>query len=324
VTQTAASYEGIITDRRALRRNRWISGVSIGIPLAGSIWGFARWGEVAPTGITAAVFVPFFLSTGIAMGLGLHRYFSHRAFKAGPVLRFALAMLGSWTMQGPIDRWVADHRRHHRFTDRALDPHSPLFDEDRPIHSRLRGWLHSHVLWTLTGSVTDTARYAGEIVTDPITSWFSRTYWLWSAISLGLPALIGAALGGSAEALRCFVWAGCFRVALIHNLTWAVNSFGHMYGSKVDGSTDESRDNLLLTLLLFGEGLHSYHHRHPSAAVNEPRALDLNGRLISAAEKLGWVWDVRRFASEPAGAEPARPARADSANSTPERRRSAG
>ena len=295
MAETAPSREGIITDPQALLRNRLLSGISILLPLCGSAWGIYHWQDVSPTGFTAAIFAVFFLSTGIAMGVGLHRYFSHRAFKTGRVLRFVLAMLGSWTMQGPIDRWVADHRRHHRFTDRALDPHSPYFGEDAPISSRFYGWLNSHVLWTLTGKVTDTARYAGEILSDPITSWSSRTYRLWCVVSLGLPALIGLAAGGSIEALRCFVWAGCFRVTLVHNLTWAVNSFGHMYGSKVPGSNDESRDNLVLTFLLFGEGLHSYHHRHPSAAVNEPRALDLNGHLISAAERLGLVSDVKRY-----------------------------
>jgi stearoyl-CoA desaturase (delta-9 desaturase) len=292
---TSDSFDGIITERWALFHNRLVSATAIAIPLAGSIWGVVHWAEVVPTGWTAVIFAAFFFPTGIAMGLGLHRYFSHGAFKTGRAVRFALAMLGSWTMQGPIDRWVADHRRHHRFTDRALDPHSPYFKEGDRIASRLYGWLNSHVLWTLTGHVTDTRRYASEILADPITSWFSRTYWLWCVVGLGLPALIGFAAGGSSEALRCFVWAGCFRVALVQNLTWAVNSFGHMYGSKVAGSSDESRDNKLLTVLLFGEGLHSYHHRHPAAAVNEPRKLDFNGHLIAAAERLGLVWDVKRY-----------------------------
>ena len=93
---------------------------------------------------------------------------------------------------------------------------------------------------------------------------------------------------------RCFFWAGCLRVAVIQQITWSVNSFGHVYGSRVDGSSDESRDNVALALLLFGEGLHSYHHRHPQAAVNVPSRLDLNGWLLRRLERAGIVWDLKR------------------------------
>ena len=59
------------------------------------------------------------------MTVGFHRYFTHRAFKATRALRVALAIVGSMALQGPITHWVADHRRHHAFSDRDGDPHSP-------------------------------------------------------------------------------------------------------------------------------------------------------------------------------------------------------
>jgi fatty-acid desaturase len=73
--------------------------------------------------IALAVFFYFFTLAGTSVGF--HRYFTHRSFKAGRPLRIGLAIVGSMAFQGPIITWVADHRRHHAFTDKEGDPHSP-------------------------------------------------------------------------------------------------------------------------------------------------------------------------------------------------------
>ncbi len=39
--------------------------------------------------------------------------------------RSLLAIAGSMAIQGPVVRWVADHRKHHKFSDRDGDPHRP-------------------------------------------------------------------------------------------------------------------------------------------------------------------------------------------------------
>jgi stearoyl-CoA desaturase (delta-9 desaturase) len=286
---------GIIIDRGLVVRNRVLNAISIGIPLAGTVFGFAAWSSLAPSVTSFSVFLAFFAAEAVGVGIGLHRYFTHRAFRTGPVVRAVLGVLGSWAMQGPIDRWVADHRRHHRFTDEPADPHSPYWMHERRASSRLAGLAHAHLIWMLTGFVSDPRRYAADILRDPIARWCSRHYWWLCASSLLTPAAVGYALGGAPEGLRCLVWAGCFRVTLLHHVTWSVNSFGHMFGTKVSGSSDESRDNVLFALLLFGEGLHSYHHRHPSAAVNRPTYLDLNGAILSLLERMALVWGLKRY-----------------------------
>jgi stearoyl-CoA desaturase (delta-9 desaturase) len=288
-----AADAGIVSEPRAVRRNHLLNAVSIGAPLAGTLAGLAAWSELGPSAATLAVFAAFFAAEAVGIGIGLHRYFTHRAFRTGRGLRALLAVLGSWAMQGPIDRWVADHRRHHRFADRPEDPHSPWWAGTAPAPSRLRGLAHAHFGWMLTGLVSDPERYAADIRRDPVARWCSRRYWWLCATSLLAPALVGFAVGGAAEAWRCLVWAGCFRVALLHQITWSVNSVGHMFGSKVAGSSDESRDSWLFALLLFGEGLHSYHHRHPGAALNQPSRLDLNGWILRRLERAGLVWGLR-------------------------------
>ncbi len=63
--------------------------------------------------------------SGHGITVGFHRYFTHGAFKAKKALRVALAVAGSLAIEGPVIRWVADHRRHHAYSDREGDPHSP-------------------------------------------------------------------------------------------------------------------------------------------------------------------------------------------------------
>jgi stearoyl-CoA desaturase (delta-9 desaturase) len=286
---------GIIVDPKQVRANRTLNIVSIVLPLMGTLaviphailYGFSEF--------SLRLFALTFVLTAIGIGIGLHRYFVHNAFRTGPFLRWVLGILGSSAMQGPIDRWVADHRRHHRFSDQNYDPHSPYWAEDKPIRGTLAGLIHAHIGWMITGLVSDKHRYAVDIVRDPISSWCSRNYWFLCAGSLLLPALAGFLVGGPREAYSCFLLAGCARVSALHNITWSVNSFGHMYGWKVEGHKDESRDSVTLALLLMGEGLHSYHHLHPDAAINEPWWLDLNGMIISGFEKLGLVQDVVRY-----------------------------
>jgi fatty-acid desaturase len=88
-------------------------------------------------------------------------------------------------------------------------------------------------------------------------------------------------------------------VTTLHEITRAVNSFGHMFGQKERGARDESRNNAWLFWLWLGEGLHGFHHRHPVAAVMEPVRFDPIGQLILVLQRLGIVWDVKR-ASLPA------------------------
>ena len=80
--------------------------------------GFLTWPDVA-----IATFMYVFAGHGITVGF--HRCFTHRAFQARRWLRVTLAVAGSMAIQGSVIQWVADHRKHHRFSDRDGDPHSP-------------------------------------------------------------------------------------------------------------------------------------------------------------------------------------------------------
>jgi stearoyl-CoA desaturase (delta-9 desaturase) len=268
--------------------------VSIFVPLAGSLLALFGPASLRPTTVTVVVLTVFFFATVSGVMVGLHRYFTHAAFKTNRAIRLVLGVLGSWAMQGPLAVWVGDHRRHHKFTDRPGDPHSPYWHGERQFHSRVVGLIHAHVLWMLRPGVTNLKRYAPDVFRDPMTRWLSRNYLLVAGTSLALPALIGLAAGGRDEAIRCLLWAGCFRVTALQQFTWAVNSYGHMFGAHEPGSRDQSRDNGWTLPILGGEGLHNYHHRYPFAAVNAPIYLDPLGMLLTVAERLGLVWDLKR------------------------------
>lgn len=280
---------GVVTLASRVWANRALNAVSIGAPLAGAVFALATLQSSPPSVITAAVFVVFFLINAFGISIGLHRYFTHRSFRPAPWFAVCLAVAGSWAFQGPIGRWVADHRRHHRFSDSQFDPHSPYWTDESQTGGKAAGWLHAHFLWMLTGKPSCEKRYAKDIHANSIEAWFSNAYWLVAASGLIAPAAVGYLFGGAREALSCFLWAGCVRVSLLHQITWSVNSFGHMIGDKVDGSRDESRDNRLLAILLIGEGLHSYHHRYPLSAINEPIGFDASGATLKFLSKLGVV-----------------------------------
>lgn len=284
---------GIIVEGSAVRANRVINAVSILVPFLGSLMIPLAWPLLAPTRTTFAIFVVFFVLEVLGIGIALHRYFTHRAFQTGRVLRTILAVLGSSALQGPIDRWVADHRRHHRFADQPLDPHSPHWMNGHRPRWRWLGLVNAHVFWLFYCPLTDPDRYAADIRRDPISGWCSRHYGWFAGGSLLVPAVVGLASGGVDEAILCFFWAGCLRVTVLHHLTWSINSLGHSFGRQVPGSRDQSRDITFFSLVLFGEGFHSYHHAHPNAAVNEPSQLDIGGFVLRGLRRVGLVWDLK-------------------------------
>jgi len=300
VTEASTNFDdrlarlGIITDANINKRNRRINVLSICGPLVGAVVAVASISKLGFTSETAEILGSFFFLNILGIGIGLHRYFTHRSFKTSKVGRCLLGLFGSWSLQGPIARWVADHRRHHRFADQPLDPHSPYWIIDKPT-AGIRGLWWSHFQWMLSGYATSETCYASDVLADPITAIMSRYYWWFALSGLALPALAGWIVGGENEAIRSFLWAGCFRVFVLHHLTWSVNSIGHRFGSRVRNASDHSRNNWMLGLLLLGEGFHSYHHKYGAAAVNRPVWADLYGLLLLLLERLGAVWALRRY-----------------------------
>ncbi len=59
----------------------------------------------------------------ISVGVGLHRLWSHGAFKTKKWVEFILACLTAGAAQMPILAWASEHMLHHKYTDEEKDPH---------------------------------------------------------------------------------------------------------------------------------------------------------------------------------------------------------
>src|SRR4029079_18553053 len=113
------------TTTRAARLERQITVVAVVLPFLGfiaALW--LLWGG-AVSGLDLAILAVMYVLVGFGVTIGLHRLFTHRSFEAKPWLLGTLAILGSMSVQGAVIHWVADHRKHHTFTDEEGDPHSP-------------------------------------------------------------------------------------------------------------------------------------------------------------------------------------------------------
>ncbi|GIH96255.1 fatty acid desaturase [Planobispora siamensis] len=163
----------------------------------------------------------FYIITGFGVTVGFHRLLTHRSFTARPWLRATLAVAGSMSFQGNVIDWVAVHRRHHAFTDRPGDPHSP-YRYGAHLGGQLRGLLHAHLGWLFTGPPVPAERYAPDLLDDPMMVRITRAFPALCAASLLLPFVAGWAISGSLYGgLTALVWAGPVRIALLQHVPGA-------------------------------------------------------------------------------------------------------
>jgi len=265
--------------------------VAICVPL---LWGRA----VNMTDLVLAVI--FYLVTGHGLTVGFHRLFTHRSFVAKRWLKIALAVAGSMGIEGSVVSWVANHRRHHAHSDRPGDPHSPHVLQ-LGASGQFRGFVHAHVGWLLSPDTTSVERYAPDVLRDNDLVVVGALFPVIAIASLVLPFGIGWALSGTlVGGLTAFVWAGLVRMAVLHHVTWSVNSICHMAGRRPFAANDESRNVGALAVVSMGESWHNLHHAYPSSARHGALRgeVDSSARLIWLFEKAGWATKVRWPAPE--------------------------
>ncbi len=220
-----------------------------------------------------------------------HRYFSHKAFRTTRTAQFIFAVLGASAVQrGPL-WWASHHRHHHAHSDRPSDAHS----------ARQHGFVWSHLGWFLDRDnfptkmhlVEDFARY-------PELRWLDRFDAAVPAILAAVLYAIGAALerlapGLGTTGLQLLVWGFCISTVFLYHATFTINSLAHRYGTRRYATRDDSRNNLWLALLTFGEGWHNNHHHYPGAARQGFYwwEIDLTWYGLKALSALGIVSELR-------------------------------
>ncbi len=269
--------------------------IFIGLPFLAVIaavpvaWG---WGLTWRDVVIALV---MYMLTGHGISIGFHRYFTHGSFKATRAMRAVLAVLGSAAVEGPVIRWVADHRRHHKYSDKAGDPHSP-WRYGTSVGALAKGLAFAHMGWMFDRERTPQDKYAPDLLRDPMIVRISKSFLLITGVSLLLPAVVGGLWSMSWQgAATAFFWGSLVRVGLLDHVTWSINSICHTIGDRPFMSRDKSGNVWWLAVLSFGESWHNLHHADPTCARHGVLRgqVDTSARLISWFETFGWVRNVR-------------------------------
>ena len=258
-----------------LRVGRWLTTlgtVALHVGAAGALI------LVRPRLVDVVIAVAFYLLGMFAITGGYHRYFSHRAYKTSRVFQGLLAFLGCFCTQKGALWWAATHRRHHRFSDRPNDPHSP----------HQHGFWHSHIVWTLTA---EHEGYDPRSVRDLIRFPELRLLDRYCTLPLLGYIVLTAVLGG----WRGVGWWYCVpTIAMMHGVL-LINSVSHLWGHRRFETGDQSRNNPLLALITLGEGWHNNHHRY-MASANQGFywwQIDLTYYVLRLLQAVGVVWELR-------------------------------
>jgi stearoyl-CoA desaturase (delta-9 desaturase) len=231
-----------------------------------------------PTWPLAAMATGSYVLRMWAITAGYHRYFSHRSYKTSRAFQVVLAVLGATAMQqGPL-WWASWHRRHHKYTDRPGDPHSPVLD----------GFFHAHVGWIFDGTHgTADLSNVKDLTAYPELVWIDRH----DKLVLVCYALLCFVIAG----VPGVVWGFLISTVVLAHVTFCINSLAHVWGSRRYATDDWSRNNPLLAVATLGEGWHNNHH-HYMTSVRQGFfwwELDVTYYVLRALAWTGLVWDLR-------------------------------
>lgn len=248
------------------------------------LWVGVSWIAVATAAALYAV--RMFALTGF-----YHRYFSHRTFRTSRVVQFVFAIVGAACVQrGPL-WWAAHHRHHHRHADTPLDPHSP----------RVHGFIRAHASWFLTPRgfrthwerIPDLAKFPELRLLDR----FDTLVPIALAVALyGAGAwLARVAPGLHTSGGQMLVWGFFVSTVVLFHATVTINSLAHRFGTRRFATRDDSRNNVWLALITFGEGWHNNHHFFPGSVRQGFRwwEIDVTYYVLRLMAVLGLVRDLK-------------------------------
>lgn len=262
------------------------------------------WETAAVGPVDIGLLIAMHVVAGLGITVGFHRMLTHRSFDAKPWVRGAFTAFGSLAIEGRPVHWVADHRRHHAFSDEAGDPHSPHVDDHGEDYDgfwgAVKGAWHAHIGWFFAEGQTPAARFAPDLLKDRVVMAIDRQFGWFIVLALAIPGLLGFLLTGGSwwGALTGMFWGGAVRIFITHHVTWSVNSICHMFGRRPFESGDKSTNNWLLALPTLGEAWHHNHHAFPTSAFHGlkrwQKAMDPSGWVVWFLEKTGLAWNVKR------------------------------
>ena len=245
---------------------------------------------------TAVLFgIGFYCIRMLAITGFYHRYFAHRAFKTSRWFQFVGACVGNASIQrGPL-WWAAHHRDHHLHSDTDKDVHSPT----------LSGFWFSHMGWFMTKEhydlkedrIRDFSKYPELMfITKYDTVVPALFFALCFAIGWSWQFLVPAAEGVWAlTAGQMIAYAFFASTVVLYHATFCVNSLLHVWGTRPYKTADTSRNNALISIIVFGEGWHNNHHHFQSSARNGFRWWEFDPTFwaLKVLSWIGIVWDLK-------------------------------
>ena len=210
---------------------------------------FASWQEYA---ISLAV---YFFTSCLGMTMTYHRLLSHRSWNPPKVLEYLFSLFATVGLTGSAISWVAIHRKHHKYTDKPQDPHSPSH----------KGWFYCHFL-SMFAKVE--IKYVTDLIKDPFYKFQHKYYYL-------LNGIWAATVYGVFKEPLALVYAWLFPAMILWNAGSSIVSFSHR--------NQKSYNDLTLAFLVWGEGYHENHHAN--ANLSRFGRYDFGGFLIDLFSK---------------------------------------
>jgi stearoyl-CoA desaturase (Delta-9 desaturase) len=188
-----------------------------------------------------------------------HRYAAHKAFdmsRGWERFFFFLAWLTQGSSYLSPKAYGIMHRMHHAYTDTELDPHSPSYDKNVLAMMWRTKKVYSGIL---DGSMKVEARFTKNV---PAWDWFDKFSSGWVSRVFWIGVYVGLYLTFAPSAWFLLLVPIHAVMGPLHGVI--INWYAHKYGD-VNFETDNTSKNLFkLDWLMFGEGYHNNHHKHPS------------------------------------------------------------
>ncbi len=250
--------------------------------IAGIVWLCFHW-----SWSIALLAVLWFGFCGLSITGGYHRLFSHPTYRAIWPLRVFYLLFGAASVQNSALKWSADHRIHHKFTDREEDPYNIK-----------KGFWWAHIGWVLFRAPEIDRSIVSDLEKDPLVVNQNRFYVLWALMGgVVLPMIAGALVG---DAIGGLLVIGFLRLVVQWHATFSINSVAHCIGSRPYDMVGSARDSWVTAILTLGEGYHNFHHRFAGDYRNGIRwfHLDPTKWFVWSMSKIRVTRDLRRVSEE--------------------------
>jgi stearoyl-CoA desaturase (delta-9 desaturase) len=174
-------------------------------------------------------------------------------------------------------------------------------DQEADVHSPRAGFWWSHMGWLFSTRCVQAPRH---LVTDLAEirelRFLDRHGYVFTLGYAFLLSMVGEAWRrldphAGISGAQLVVWGSVLSTVCVYHCVWSANSVCHRFGTRRFPTRDDSRNNLIVSLLTLGDGWHHNHHYYPSSARHGLRwwEIDVNYVILRLLASVGLVWDLK-------------------------------